>query len=63
MAAGRTRSLGIGYPAYEEARGLAGETARLGTEAMVQLALAMERFMDRWLAASGRLGGPRFSLG
>lgn len=59
---GRTRALGLGHSTYEEAHGLADETARLASEAMIDLARSMSTFMQRWPAASEDLGGPRFKL-
>jgi hypothetical protein len=59
---GRSRVLNVGHPSYEEAKGLADETARLASEAMLDLALSMEAFMEGWPVASGHLGGPKFKL-
>ena len=57
---GSTRRLDVGHPTYEDARGLADETARLASEAMIDLAISMKAFMERWPAAGKHLGGPRF---
>jgi hypothetical protein len=56
------RRLTLGHPTYDEASGLAEETACLASQAMLDLALAMETFMTRWFIASEHLGGPRFKL-
>ncbi len=58
----KSRSLSVSRRSYEEAKGLADETARLATEAMLKLAAAMRAFMDRWLTASPHLGGPKFRI-
>ncbi len=57
---GRSRTMDLGHPVYEEARGLADHVAGLATEAMLDLTLSMEAFMERWPDASGHLGGPKF---
>jgi hypothetical protein len=57
---GQTRELSLAHPTYDEAEGLAEDTARTATVAMVDLALAMEAFKERWTVASGHLGGPKF---
>lgn len=59
---GQTRVLTFEHPSYEEAQGLADEVARLASEAMTDLAQSMNDCMDRWPAASGHLGGPRFKV-
>ncbi len=59
---GRSRSLNIGHPSYEEAQGLADQSARVANEAMLDLAISMEAFMLKWPVASKYLGGPRFKL-
>lgn len=59
---GRSQVLNLGHPTYYEACGLADETARLATEAMMDLALSMEAFMEGWPVGSGHLGGPKFGL-
>ena len=58
----KSQVLKLGHPPYEETAKRADETARVATEAMLELARSMEAFMDRWPAASGHLGGPRFKL-
>ncbi len=55
-----SRSLGIGTPIYEEAKGLAADVGRMAGEAMLHLAGAMESFYSAWPAASNVLGGPRY---
>lgn len=60
---GKTRTLGIGRIAYGDAEGLADEVARIGREAMLDLARSMEAFRQRWPQASIALGGPEFSSG
>lgn len=59
---GRTRVLGLGHPTYEDAHGLADATARLASQAMIDLATSMRAFREHWPAARGRLGGPKFKL-
>lgn len=61
-ADGSESGLNLGHPTYDEARGLADETARLASEAMMDLALSMEAFMEGWPVGSGHLGGPKFGL-
>ena len=58
----KSQVLKLGHSPYEETAKRADETARVATEAMLELARSMEAFMDRWPAASGHLGGPRFKL-
>jgi hypothetical protein len=55
-----SRSLGIGTPVYEDAKGLAAEVGRLADDAMLELAGAMESFYRAWPAASNVLGGPTY---
>jgi hypothetical protein len=57
-----SRSLGIGTPIYEDAKGLAAEVGRLASEAMLELAGAMESFYSAWPAASSVLGGPMYQV-
>jgi len=57
---GNSWALNIGHPSYEEAQGLADRVAGLADAALLDIALAMETFLDRWPAASGPLGGPQF---
>ena len=58
---GHTRSLGVGpMPTYGSAEGLAQEVAATADRAMIRLAEAMGRFMERFISASALLGGPRF---
>lgn len=57
-----SRSLGIGTPIYEDAKGLAAEVGRIASEAMLELADAMESFFGAWPAASNVLGGPRYQV-
>jgi hypothetical protein len=57
-----SRSLGIGTPIYNEAKGLAQAVALLSDQAMLELADAMEAFYDAWPAASNALGGPRYQV-
>ena len=59
---GGTRVMNLGHPTYDEARGLAEQTAHLAGKAMHDLALSMDAFMEGWPAASGHLGGPEFIL-
>lgn len=59
---GNTRVLSLGHPAYEEAQGLADETADAAATVMADLARAMEAFMNDWPRASGDLGGPTFQI-
>ncbi len=59
---GNTRRLELEHPSYEDAQGLADETARLASDAMIDLAFSMRTFMERWPPASNHLGGPRFKL-
>jgi hypothetical protein len=55
--AGGTRSLAIGQPSYDEARGLAEEVARIADNGMLQLAPTMAAFLLAWPAASNVLIG------
>jgi hypothetical protein len=57
---GKSLVLKVGHPTYEEAQGRADETARFATSVMLELAQSMEVFLNRWPAASARLGGPKF---
>jgi hypothetical protein len=57
-----SRSLGIGTPTYEDAKGLAAEVGRLAGGAMLELAGSMESFYNAWPAASNVLGGPMYQL-
>jgi hypothetical protein len=57
-----SRSLGIGTPTYEDAKGLAAEVGRLAAESMLELAGAMESFYNAWPAASNVLGGPMYQV-
>lgn len=57
-----SRSLGIGTPSYEDAKGLAAEVGRVAGEAMLELAGAMESFYGAWPAASNLLGGPVYQV-
>lgn len=57
-----SRSLGIGTPIYEDAKGLAEEVGRVAGEAMLELAGAMESFYNAWPAASNLLGGPTYPV-
>lgn len=57
---GKTHSLGLGPHVYADAKDLADETSRIATDAMLELARVMETFLEKWTAASGTLGGPRF---
>jgi len=41
--------LTIGHPVYDDARGLAEETSRIATAAMLDVASAMEEFGDKWV--------------
>lgn len=41
-------TLGIGSQSYDDARGLADEVSHVATEAMLELARAMEKFMNLW---------------
>jgi hypothetical protein len=59
---GQSLVLKLGHPTHEETAKRADETARLATEAMLELALSMEAFMSQWPLASDRLGGPKFKL-
>lgn len=57
-----SRSLGIGTPIYDDAKGLAAEVGRLADDAMLELAGAMEMFYRAWPAASNVLGGPTYQV-
>ncbi len=57
-----SRSLDIGTPIYDEARGLAHDVARVSDQAMLELACAMEAFYAAWPAASNSLGGPSYEV-
>lgn len=57
-----SRSLGIGTPIYNEAKGLAHAVAKLSDQAMLELADAMEAFYTAWPAASNALGGPSYQV-
>jgi hypothetical protein len=52
------RSMGIGFPVNEAAKGLAEEVTKIADAAMFALADAMDEFLKRLPAASPRLGGP-----
>jgi hypothetical protein len=58
----RSRSLSISHPLYDETQGLADETARVASEAMLELARSMAAFMQAWPSAAVCLGGPKFKL-
>lgn len=57
-----SRSLGIGTPIYNDAKGLAQGVAQLSDQAMLELADAMEAFYDTWPGASNALGGPSYQV-
>jgi len=57
---GKTRTLKMGNPTYDEAQGLADDVAHIGQAAMLALARAMERFRQQWAQTSVLLGGPEF---
>jgi hypothetical protein len=59
---GNSRKLSLGHPTYTDGRDRADETASLASEAMIDLALSMKAFIERWPPASRHLGGPRFQL-
>jgi hypothetical protein len=59
---GATRRLSGGHPPYEEAEGLADETADLAAAAMLEVTEVMDKFLARWPRASGIIGGPKFVL-
>ena len=56
----RFRSMGIGTPIYEDAKGLAAANGAMAGNAMFELAGAVESFYDAWPAASNVLGGPMY---
>lgn len=57
-----SRSLGMGTPVYEDAKGLAAEVGRLADDAMLELSGAMASFYRAWPAASNVLGGPTYPV-
>lgn len=59
---GTRRSLGIGTPIYEDAKGLAAQVGRLAEHAMLELADVMESFYSAWPAASNLLGVPTYQV-
>jgi len=48
-------TLGIGSQSYDDARGLADEVSHVATEAMLELARAMEKFMNLWNHPGGEV--------
>jgi hypothetical protein len=59
---GVTQTLQLGHPAYKDAQDRAEQTAHLATKSMLDVAQAMQAFMEAWPTVSEHLGGPKFRL-